>query len=434
MLQCFTAINVDSYFALYPTCNQQTIQKDSLLKGREKMEQKPKLWTKDFIMVSTSNFLLFISFYILMVTLAVYSIEKFHASQSQAGLASSIFVLGAVLVRPIAGKTIEKVGKKKLLLFGLILFLVMMLFYFPVNNLALLLIIRFIHGFAFGISTTATGTIVADIIPAVRRGEGMGYFATSTNLAMAVGPFLGLYISQNFENNIIFITTTVFAVIALIATLFLRVPKTAFIPSASDEMGGFRLSDYFERSTIGIGILVALLGFVYSSILSFFTSYAVEINLVDAASFFFVLYAVFLLLSRPITGQMFDRLGENAVIYPSLLLFGVGMFLLSQANIGIILLIAGAIIGIGFGTFQSSAQTVAINEAPRHRIGLATSTYFVFFDTGIGIGPFVLGFILPLIGFRGMYVSMAVIIFVCIFVYYIVHGKKAAARKRARGV
>ena len=67
------------------------------------MEQKAKLWTKDFVMVSLSNFLLFISFYMLMVTLAVYSINKFHASQSEAGLASSIFVLGAVLVRPIAG-------------------------------------------------------------------------------------------------------------------------------------------------------------------------------------------------------------------------------------------------------------------------------------------------------------------------------------------
>ncbi|RDW16664.1 MFS transporter [Oceanobacillus chungangensis] len=397
------------------------------------MKHKPKLWTKDFIMVSTSNFLLFISFYILIVTLAVYSIEKFHASQSQAGLASSIFVLGAVLVRPIAGNAIEKVGKKKLLLFGLILFLVMMLFYFPVNNLALLLIIRFIHGFAFGISTTATGTIVADIIPDVRRGEGMGYFATSTNLAMAVGPFLGLYISQNFDNNMIFITTTVFSVVALIATLFLRVPKTEFIPSTSNEKSGFHLGDYFERTTIGIGILVAILGFSYSSILSFFSAYAVEINLVDAASFFFVTYAVFLLLSRPFTGQWFDRMGENAVIYPSLLLFGIGMFLLSQASVGIILLISGAIIGIGFGTFQSSAQTVAINEAPRHRIGLATSTYFVFFDFGIGIGPFLLGFILPLIGFRGLYVGMAAIVFVCIFVYYIVHGKKAAARKKSRG-
>ena len=397
------------------------------------MEQKPKLWTKDFVLVSTSNFLLFISFYMLMVTLAVYSIEKFHASQSQAGLASSIFVLGAVLVRPIAGKTIEKVGKKKLLLFGLILFLVMMLFYFPVNNLALLLILRFIHGFAFGISTTATGTIAADIIPAVRRGEGMGYFATSNNLAMAIGPFLGLYISQNYEFNMIFITTTVFAVVACIATIFLRVPKTTFAPVESEAKSGFRLSDYFEKSTIPIAILVVIIGFTYSSILSFFTAYAADINLVEAASFFFILYAIFLLISRPFTGQMFDRMGENAVIYPSLLLFAIGMFVLSQASVGFTLLLAGAIIGVGFGTFQSSAQTITINEAPRHRIGLATSTYFVFFDFGIGVGPFLMGFILPLIGFRGLYGSMAAVILICIFVYYIVHGKKATARKKAQG-
>lgn len=395
------------------------------------MKQKSKLWTKDFIMVSTSNFLLFISFYILIVTIAVYSIEEFHASQSQAGLASSIFVLGAVFMRPIAGRMIERVGKKNLLLLGLILFLVMTLFYFLVNNLALLLVIRFFHGFALAISTTATGTIVADIIPAARRGEGMGYFATSQNLAMAIGPFLGIYISQNYEGNMIFIATTIFSVVALIATLFLRVPRSTFVPDNSEAGDGFRLSDFFEKSTIGIGILVAILGFVYSSILSFLNTYTAEINLVDAASFFFVMYAIFLLLSRPFTGQWFDRLGENAVIYPSLLLFGIGMFVLSQANAGIVLLFAGAIIGIGFGTFQSSAQTVAINEAPRHRIGLATSTFFVFFDIGVGIGPFLLGMILPLIGFRGLYVGMALLIFLSILVYYVVHGKKATARKKA---
>ena len=78
----------------------------------------------------------------------------------------------------------------------------MMLLYFPVNSLSLLLLIRFIHGFSFGIATTATGTIAADIIPAVRRGEGMGYFATSTNLAMAIGPFLGLMIAQRRESRL----------------------------------------------------------------------------------------------------------------------------------------------------------------------------------------------------------------------------------------
>ncbi|KAA9026954.1 MFS transporter [Niallia endozanthoxylica] len=390
------------------------------------MNQKPKLWTKDFVMVSMSNFLLFISFYILMVTLAVYSIDKFHASQSEAGLASSIFVLGAVIVRPVAGRMIERVGKKRLLLFGLSLFLIMMLLYFPINSLPLLLLIRFIHGFAFGIATTATGTIAADIIPMSRRGEGMGYFATSVNLAMAVGPFLGLFISQNFNHSVIFVVTTFFSVIAIIATLFLHIPKVNTETKPTQMKKGFHPSDYFEKSTIPIAILVAIFGFAYSSILSFLSTYAEEIHLADAASFFFVMYAVFLLLTRPFTGKWYDLKGENKIIYPSIFLFGLGIIILSQAQHGITLLIAGAVIGIGFGTFQSSAQTVAVNLAPRNRIGLATSTFFVFYDFGIGVGPFLLGFILPLIGFRSLYMSMAAIVFFGIILYYLVHGKKAS--------
>ncbi|MGJ9459775.1 MFS transporter [Oceanobacillus sp. CF4.6] len=394
------------------------------------MNRKPKLWTKDFIMVSAANFLLFVSFYMLMVTLAIYSIEQFQASQSMAGLASSIFVLGAVIVRPIAGKMIETVGRKRLLVFGIALFLVIMLLYFPVNNLGLLLLIRFLHGFAFGIGTTATGTIAVGVIPQVRRGEGMGYFATSTNLAMAVGPFLGLIISQYFADDMIFVATTIFSIIALVATLLMNVPEREKVKEHQNVKKGFRFSDYFEKTTLPIAIFVAISGFVYSSILSFMTAYATEINLVDAASFFFVMYAVFLLLSRPVTGRMFDLRGENIVMYPAILLYGVGLILLSQAQLGITLLIAGAIIGVGFGTLQSSAQTIAVNEAPNHRVGLATSTFFVFFDIGVGTGPFLLGIILPLTGFRGLYLGMAAIAFITIAVYYLVHGKKAAERLR----
>ena len=156
-----------------------------------------------------------------------------------------------------------------------------------------------------------------------------------------------------------------------------------------------------------------------------------EINLVDAASFFFVMYAGFLLMSRPFTGKLFDLKGENTVIYPSILLFGAGLLLLSQVQHGWTLLSAGAIIGVGFGTFQSSAQTVAVNEASSHRIGLATSTFFVFYDFGIGVGPFLLGVILPFIGFRDLYVGMSVIVFLGILIYYLVHGKKAAQRQKS---
>lgn len=392
------------------------------------MNQKPKLWTKDFIIVSSANFFLFLTFYVLMVTLTIYTMDNFHSSQAQAGLASSIFVLGAVLVRPIAGKKIDQIGRRKMLLGSLVLFLVASVFYLQVDSLSLLFIDRLVHGISFGLATTATGTIAADIIPNERRGEGTGYYAMSTNLAMAFGPFLGLFITQHFSYSFIFYAASLFAAFSLVASLFL------FVPEASKEQvlrpKGFNIRDYFEKRALPISILVGVAGFVYSSILSYLTSFAMEINLLDAASFFFVVFAIFLLISRPFTGRMFDVKGENAVIYPSLLLFAVGMVILSQSQHALTLLIAGAFIGVGYGTFQSSAQAISIKEAPANRMGLATSTFFTMYDLGIGLGPFMLGFLVPYTGFKGLFICTAILSFLLIAIYYMVHGKKASSRMK----
>ncbi|MDM5309103.1 MFS transporter [Peribacillus frigoritolerans] len=390
------------------------------------MNHKPKLWTKDFLIVSSANFFLFLTFYVLMVTLTIYTMDNFHASQAQAGLASSIFVLGAVLFRPIAGKKIDKIGRRKMLLGSLVLFLIASIGYFLVNSLSLLLIDRLIHGFAFGLATTATGTIAADIIPNERRGEGTGYFAISTNLAMAFGPFIGLLITQHFSYSIIFYAASLFAAFSLVASLFMNVPEGD--KGGASPQKGFKISDYFEKRALPISIFIGFAGFTYSSILSYLTSFAKEMDLMDAASFFFVVFAVFLLASRPFTGRMFDMKGENAVIYPSLLLFAVGMVILSQSHHGITLLIAGALIGVGYGTFQSSCQAISIKEAPSNRMGLATSTFFTMYDFGIGVGPFLLGFLIPFTGFKGLFIGMSVFAFVLIGIYYLAHGKKASAR------
>lgn len=388
------------------------------------MNSKSKLWTKDFIMVSASNFLLFVSFYLLMVTLAMYSIEQFQVSGSIAGLASSIFVLGAVVVRPIAGNLLARIGKKKLLVFGLVLFFFVTILYFPINSIGWMLLIRFIHGFAFGISSTATGTIAVDVIPPSRRGEGMGYFATSNNLAMSIGPFIGLMTLQYFSGDTIFIITTIISITALLTALYMKVPEVKVNYIEKTRKQKFHINDYFEKSAYPISILMLILGIANSSILSFINAYSVEINLVSAASFFFVMYAVFLLMSRPITGRLYDKKGENSVIYPAIALFGLGLIVLSQASSGIALLVAGAIIGIGFGTLQSSAQTIAVSGVPHARVGLATSTFYVFYDLGMGMGPFLLGYVMQVTGFRGLYLAMSVIAFLALPLYYFLHGKK----------
>ncbi|MGJ9457324.1 MFS transporter [Oceanobacillus sp. CF4.6] len=392
---------------------------------------KPKLWTKDFVIISSANFFVGLSFYLLMTTLAVYAIEEFNASQSKAGLAASIFIIGAVFSRLFAGKYIEVVGRRKLLYGSLLLFLIATILYFPVSNLNLLLLVRFIHGAAFGSASTAMSAAAMDMIPMERKGEGTSYYMLSASAATAIGPFLGLFITQHTDFSMIFVVCTVFSIITILITLFTKIPKAEITADQLQAMkSGFKLKDFFEKKALPISIMMVLMGIAYSGIVSFINSYAIDIQLEDAASVFFIVYAVFLIISRPIAGRLQDIKGDNIIIYPALVLFTLSLFLLSQAQSGFILLLSGALLALGFGTMMSSAQAIAVKESPKHRVGLAASTFYICMDSGMGIGPFLIGFIVPLVGYRGMYLTMAVIVFLSIFLYYFLHGKKATARKR----
>lgn len=386
---------------------------------------KPKLWTKNFFIVSTANFFLYFTFYLLMVTITNFASEKFHATPSAAGLASGIFVIGMLIGRLFTGRSIDKTGWKKTLYIGFIFFLITTGLYFFVNNMTTLLINRFLNGAAMGIASTATGTIAAKIIPNERRGEGTGYYALSVVLAAAIGPFLSMLLSQYTEVSINFVLCILLLAFSLIAIFFLNVPIIQFTKEQLEEMKGFSLDHFFEVKAIPISVMGAFIGLGYSSILTFLSSYTNEIDLVGVGSFFFIVYAVLVLVSRPFTGRWFDVRGENFVMYPSFFVFALALFVLSQAHHGFTLLLAGAFVGLGYGTLTSSGQAISIKVSPKERMGLATSTWFIFFDGGMGIGPSILGFIVPSLGYRGLYMTMAIVLFACLFFYYLLHGRKA---------
>ena len=171
--------------------------KTAIVKGVDNMN-KPKLWTKDFINISLSNFFLFLTFYILLVTLPIFALQEFDSNASQAGLMTTVFLLSAIVSRPLAGQWLERASNKKVLLTALIIFAAASLLYFFPKTVTGFLVIRLLHGIGFGMATTAVGAIVADLIPSSRRGEGMGYFVMSTNMAMVLGPFVGLTAIQQW--------------------------------------------------------------------------------------------------------------------------------------------------------------------------------------------------------------------------------------------
>lgn len=390
-----------------------------------------KLWTKDFTIITVATFFVYMTFYLLMTTLTVYAVKQFSTSQSQAGLASSMFVIGALFARILAGKYIEVIGRRKLLFAGLILFLIASISYFLANNLNVLLVVRFIHGAVFGLAGTAMATAIMDIIPNERRGEGTGYYSLSITLASAIGPFLGLFITQYADYNAIFAACTIFSVISIVVMLFAKIPEAKLTKEQMKAIKGFKLQDFFEKKAVPISIIGFIMGIAYSGILSYINSYAIEINLTSAASFFFIVYSIICLISRPLSGKLLDSKGDNTIMYPSLISFVLGLILISRASSGLALLFSGVLIALGYGTVYTCVQAIAIKVSPSHRIALAISTFFILMDAGIGFGPLIIGSIIPILGFRGMYMALAIIVFLSIIVYHFIHGRKSASIKQS---
>ncbi|THE12237.1 MFS transporter [Bacillus timonensis] len=389
-----------------------------------------KLWTKDFIIVSSINFFLTFIFYLLVVIIAVYAVDEYGASTSQAGLVTGIFIVGTLIGRLFIGRYIDLIGRKKTLFIGLVLFIITTFFYFVHAGITFLLINRFIHGITLGIASTATGTIVAQIIPPKRRGEGIGYFSMSATLATAIGPFIGLFMSQHTSYQVIFGLCLAIGIIGLLTSFILYVPPIENQTNQIQEQKGFSIANYVEPKALPIAFVTFAISLCYASVLSFINFYAIEIDLVTAASFFFLVYSIAVLVSRPFTGRLMDIKGANYVMYPAFIILALGMFLLSIAHNSVTLLISGALIGLGFGNMQSCTQAVAIKLTPAHRMGLATSTFYIFLDAGLGFGPYLLGFLVPLTGYSKLYSILSIVALVSIVLYFFMHGKKETSSRK----
>ncbi len=389
------------------------------------MSDKRPIWTKSFVNISISNLFIFIVFYALLTILPIYVTDEIGGSESQAGLIITIFLLSAIIVRPFSGRLIDRFGKKKMLVTSAALFAVASFFYPLIDNYTALLFLRFFHGVWFSIVTTAAGAIAADSIPRERRGEGLGYFAMSMNLAVVTGPFIALTLLQFVSYVTIFLVLSSVMTIGVLCTLGVKTIET------NEPVTRHKLTfdDLFEKKSFPIAFVGLFVAFSYASVISFISLYAKSLGLLEAAGFFFAVFAVAMLVSRPFTGRMFDMKGPNTVILPAFVLFAIGLVTLSFTTTPWMLLLAGAFIGLGYGSIVPSFQTLAIQAAPESRSAHATATFFTFFDTGIATGSYVLGIVVTTMGYSNLYIILGIFVLGIMFFYQWVTKQKRTEKQ-----
>lgn len=387
------------------------------------------LFTRDYFLAFTILLGSYIVFVALMTFMALYAAERFQANDTAAGFASSSFVIGAGLVRLVIGKYLDFMGRKRTLIVSLLIFVVCSLLYPFTQHYALLILLRIIQGTMFGIISTAVTSVVLDIIPVRRRSEGLGYFSLAATLGMAIGPLAAVEINRFASPEAVFYFTGACAAVSLLAVLPMRIAEHPPSTAEYEQRWRLRGSDLIDLKVLPVAVVAFMSAIGYALITTYLPPYLVGQGMAEAASLFFVVFALAMLAVRLFAGRIQDRRGENTVIPWALLAFALSLVLIAVANSIWLVVLAAVLGGIGQGGAVPSLQAVGIARTTPDRIPIATSTHYLALDSGIAVGPVALGFMIALAGYPGLYLAGAAVLLASIVVYWFTHGRRAATKR-----
>ena len=363
--------------------------------GAPSAAPRPRLWGRDFTLLLAVNVLLYTAFQMLTPTLPLY-VLSLGGGTAAAGLMIGLFTGAAVLIRPFAGWALDAYGRRLLLLLGLAAFLLASAAYGWFATVALLIVLRPLHGLGFGVFTVSSGALGADLTPKERLGEGMGLIGVTWSLSMATGPPLGLAIVHRYGFEPLFPVAAAITAGALVLALFLHYPRL------THTRHPFSFAGMFDRAALFPATVTLLLTTSYGLLIAFVTVYAKQRGIPNMGLFFAV-YAVVLTGSRMFIGRASDRFGFWTVTLAGFVLVTASLIELSLARTMAGFLMAGVLYALGFGATQPSLLALVVTTLPASRRGAANAVFLNAWDIGITLGSIGGGILAAYLSFSRLY-------------------------------
>ena len=386
-------------------------------------EVKDRLLSRNYILVCLAAFLMSFSFFILVPTLPLYLKDTFGISQALIGVVLSCYVIAVLCVRPLTGFVADTFPRKSVYIIAYAAFVASFFGYFFITKtLALFILLRIFHGLSFGMLTTAGNTLVIDVMPSSRRGEGLGYYGVTNNLAMAFGPMTGLFVISSGNYNLLFLTSLITGAVGLLLGSLVRTTKRITTEKVEFKLSADR---FFLKEGIRACIAFLLMAIPYGMTTSYMALYAKESGITQNTGLFFTMMAAGLIISRLHSGKRVDQGFVTQTIRT-----GIGIAIFGAVGEALLSTIAGASItagyiayfltallfGYGYGTLFPAYNTLFINLAPNSRRATANATYLTGWDVGIG-GGMLLGGAISTNGFTPCYILGAVLLIIALIFF-----------------
>jgi len=375
---------------------------------------QPRLWTAGYIKVCVANFLMACSFNLLMPTIPLYITEQLGVPQTKTGIVLASYAIAILLIRPFSGYIVDNHSRKKIMLFSFICYVAIFFGYFFAATILIFVIVRFLHGITWGLGTVSSSTLAIDLVPSERRAEGIGYYGTFTNVAMAIGPFIAIHLYHTYSFQVMLWCAIGMGVLGIIATTLINAPERPFV-----EREKLSFDRFFLIPAWPIFLNQLLVCFAWGTIGPFVAQYGMQVSIPNAG-IFFLFWAGGIILSRTFAGKLVDKGHIHIVNMVAMAIAGAAFFTFATIHNIYAFCASGLFIGIGFGMMFPALQTLYINMAENNKRGTANSTYLVGFDLGLALGMLIGGYITGIYSFEGLFIISSILCFLSVVVYFFV--------------
>ena len=405
-------------------------------------KEQPKLWTRSFIMVTLANFFLFCGFGMLPSLLPLH-FRDLGAPKSLIGFVAGVYTIACVIMRPLVGVAIDRWGRKGVLGAGLLVMCAASILFALLPVLGLVLVIRFIQGLGWGMANTASPTLASDIIPQKRFAEGMSWFTQGNAIASVLAPGVSLAIYYSFGAQASVSISACFFALAFICSRFVKAPgelAAAQAPSGETQIDTpverkqpkqkLNLKTFIEQRSVLPACIMFFVTACYGAMTSFVPVMS-EFRGIAGVQWFFVIEAIAVVCSRPFMGKLVDRKGYRPTAIVGMIGMCLSMATLSFAGNFPILALGAVFNGVGYATCYATFQTMAVAGIEKERRGSATATFYVGYDSGMGLGAVCAGLLAGVAGYAFMYRVFACLPLLALAILF-ANADKVRAREEAR--
>lgn len=332
-------------------------------------------------------------------TLPVYA-TALGASTSMVGIIVSSFSVSAILIRPFAGPAFDSFSRKKLLLASQAVICACLFLYGIVNSIPALIAVRLVHGIGIGCGGPLAMSLVSEFLPKSKFASGISIYALAQSFAQVIGPAVGLYLMDAIGFSFAYFTAGCSLIIAIIGVTLVKEPYRERLPYQ------LKFDRMFAPQAIGKGLALMLLAISFSCTASYVVLYGYSRGVQDMGVFF-VVYALCLVVTRPLFGKLADKFGSPRILVLGVICFAISYYMLSIADSMPGFIIAAIISSAGFGCCAPLLQSMALASVPESRRGAASNTAFTGLDLGMLFGPVIGGTLVEQLTLSGIELSGA---------------------------